>query len=35
MGKFNKFGRIYKILERRHPGWSKKKLRICTIYALR
>lgn len=35
MAKFNKFGRVYKILQLRHPNWSKKKLRICTIYAIK
>lgn len=35
MKRFNKFGRAYKIIQRRHPNWSKKRIRSCAIYAIK
>jgi hypothetical protein len=34
MKKFNKFGYIYTLIKRKHPDWSRKKIRSCTIYAI-
>lgn len=35
MKKFNKFGYVYTLLKRKHPDWSKNKLRSCAIYAIK
>jgi len=35
MKKFNKFGYVYALLKKKHPDWSKSKLRSCTIYAIK
>ena len=33
MKRFNKFGYVYSLLKKRHPDWSKAKLKSCTVYA--
>lgn len=35
MKKFNRFGHVYSLLKKRHPDWSHKKLRSCTLYAIK
>ena len=35
MKRFNKFGCVYSLLKKRHPDWSKAKLKSCTVYAIK
>ena len=30
-----KFDRAFKIIQRRHPEWSKRRIRSCAIYAIK
>lgn len=34
MKKFNRFGYVYRLLQRRHSNWTHKQLVRCTLYAL-
>ena len=35
MKKFNRFAYVYCRIKKKHLDWSKKKLRSCTIYAIK
>ena len=35
MKEFNKFGYVYRLIEKKHPDWTHRQLIRTTTYALR